>query len=57
MHITNVTATIKVNAMINSQRITKIDLAEKLGITRPTLDKRLMLNNWKKGEMQLIKAL
>ena len=57
MHITKITATIKVNAMLNSYRITKIDLADKLGITRPTLDKRLKLNNWKKGEMQLIKTL
>jgi len=56
-HITAITATIKLNAMINSRRSTKIELAEKLGITRPTLDNRLKDNSWKKGELELIKSL
>lgn len=57
MHITNITATIKLNAMLNSSIITKIELAERLGITRPTLDIRLSKNNWKKSELHLIKAM
>lgn len=56
-HITAITATIKLNAMINSNRATKYDIAEKLGITRPTLDNRLKNNSWKKGELELIKSL
>ena len=57
MHITNITATIKLNAMLNSSIITKIELAERLGITRPTLDIRLSKSNWKKSELHLIKAM
>lgn len=56
-HITSITATIKLNAMLNSNRITKVDLAEKLGIQRPTLDSRLKNNTWKKGELEIIKSL
>jgi len=56
-HITAITATIKINAMINSDRITKVALAEKLGIQRPTLDSRLKKHSWKKGELEIIKTL
>jgi len=37
--------------------ITKVELAEKLGITRVTLDSRLERNNWKKSELHLLKTL
>lgn len=57
MHITYITATIKLNAMLNSGQITKVELSDRLGITRPTLDTRLQKNNWKKGELILIKAM
>jgi hypothetical protein len=57
VHITKVTATIKATALINSKRMTKIELAELIGISRPSLDRRLINNNWKKGEMQIIKNL
>jgi len=56
-HITAITATIRVNAMLNSNRITKFDLADKLGIQRPTLDKRIKDHSWKKGELEIIKSL
>ena len=56
-HITIITATIKVNAMLNSDRITKVELADRLGIQRPTLDSRLKTNSWKKGELEIIKSL
>lgn len=56
-HITDITATIKIMAMLNSGRITKYNLAEKLGIGRPTLDTRLKNNSWKKGELEIIKSL
>jgi len=56
-HITSITATIKLNAMLNSNRITKVDLAERLGIQRPTLDNRLKNHTWKKGELEIIKSL
>jgi DNA invertase Pin-like site-specific DNA recombinase len=32
-------------------------LAEKLGITRPTLDNRLSKENWKKGEVAILLQL
>lgn len=32
----------------------KIWLAEKLGISRPTLDLRLKSGNWKKSEIQVL---
>ena len=37
--------------------MTKTDLAEKLGITRVTLDTRLKKENWKKGEIVLLKQI
>lgn len=57
MHITQVTATIKATALINSNRFTKIDLADKIGITRATLDSRLKSSKWRKGELSIIKDL
>lgn len=56
-HITKITATVKVTALINSSRITKFDLADKLGIGRPTLDVRIKKHSWKKGELEIIKSL
>ena len=56
-HITKITATVRVTAMLNSNRITKFDLAEKLGIGRPTLDVRIKKHSWKKGELEIIKSL
>ena len=32
-------------------------LAEKIGISKPTLYTRLVKSNWKKGEIELIKKL
>lgn len=32
-------------------------LAEKIGISKPTLYTRLVKSNWKKGEIELIKNL
>jgi DNA-binding Xre family transcriptional regulator len=57
IHITPTTATVKVCALINSSRISKKDLADKLGITRPTLDRRINKKDWKKGELEIIKSL
>lgn len=56
-HITQITATVRVTALLNSNRITKYDLAEKLGIGRPTLDVRIKKHSWKKGELEIIKSL
>ena len=57
IHITKVTATIVVNALIHSGRKTKFELAEQLGITRPTLDSRIKNHSWKKGELEIIKSM
>lgn len=56
-HITAITATIRVSALLNSGRYTKTDLADKLDIQRPTLDVRIKNHSWKKGEMEIIKSL
>lgn len=37
--------------------LTDAQLAEKLGISRPTLSTRLKMHNWKKGEIILIENL
>lgn len=42
----------KVNDLLNIN--TKTWLADKLGITRVTLDIRLLKGNWKKSEIQMI---
>lgn len=47
----------KVKQRLDAGMITKIDLAELLGITRVTLDTRLRRENWKKGEIVLIKQM
>lgn len=35
-------------------RKSKTWLCDKLGISRPTLDNRLKLDNWKKSEIQML---
>lgn len=47
--------TYKANILI--ERESKSWLAEKLGITRVTLDKRLEKGNWKKSENQMLLTL
>lgn len=47
----------KLNSALQSNLYTKVTLAEKLGISRPTLDKRLKFGNWKKGELAIIETL
>ena len=42
---------------LSAGHITKIELAEKLGISRVTLDTRLDKSNWKKGELSILKEL
>ena len=42
----------KAKKLINNN--SKVWLADKLGISRVTLDTRLELDNWKKSEIQLI---
>lgn len=49
--------TMVVRSLLDCSIFTKTDLAEKLGISRPTLDTRLKLGNWKKGELAIIDSL
>jgi len=56
-HITQITATTKANILLNSGKFNKIELSEKIGIGRPTLDTRLKNHTWKKGEMEILKSL
>lgn len=42
---------------MDAKGITKYDLAKRLGISRTTLDKRLDLGGWKKGELFLLKSI
>ena len=46
-----------VKALLDCNIFTKTDLAEKLGISRPTLDTRIKQHNWKKGELAIIETL
>lgn len=57
LQIRQITSTTKANILLNSGRYTKIELAEKIGIGRPTLDKRLLDHSWKKGEMEILKSI
>ena len=45
----------RINILLNY--LTKVDLAEEIGITRPTLDSRIERNNWKKGEEIIVKEI
>jgi hypothetical protein len=45
----------KANQLIDSK--SKVWLSKKLGITRSTLDNRLIKDNWKKTEIQMIISL
>lgn len=56
-HISVITATIKLSTLINSGQKTKVQLSEEIGIGRSTLDIRLKRNNWKKGELEIIKSM
>ena len=47
----------KVIKLLASNLINKVELSDKLGITRVTLDKRLKYKNWKKGELAIIRTL
>lgn len=47
----------KIKRAVNSNRITKIELADMLGISRMTLDARLSGAKWKKGELALLKEI
>ncbi len=49
--------TIKAKNMLDTGEFTKDELSKTLDISRPTLDTRLKEENWKKGEIVIIKAL
>ena len=46
-----------VRRWIDMQRYSKVEICEELGMSRPTLDKRLEKHNWKKLEIKLIVKL
>lgn len=48
-------ASIKVRTLLLTE--TKTSVAEMIGITRPTLDARIALNNWRLAECKLIESL
>ena len=48
-------ATLKIKGLKGNQ--TDDQLAERIGISKPTLYTRLVKSNWKKGEIELIKNL
>lgn len=47
----------RIRQKLDAGQITKFDLAEKLGISRVTLDTRLVKDNWKKGELAILKMV
>tara|TARA_R110002051_G_C8591057_1_gene478821 strand:+ start:202 stop:375 length:174 start_codon:yes stop_codon:yes gene_type:complete len=52
----NESITNQLQILIDRGTISKVDLAEEIGISRTTLDVRLKISNWKKSEVTLIKA-
>lgn len=52
-----VITTEKATTLIKLSIFTKMELAEELGITRPTLDARLLKGSWKKLEIKWIDYL
>ena len=47
----------KILAKIQTKEFSKTALADTLGISRPTLDKKIVSNKWKKGELAIIESL
>lgn len=47
----------KIANTIIVSKLNKSLFADELGISRPTLDKRLLTHNWKKSEIEMIKKL
>ena len=47
----------KVLNLLSSNKITKVELSSKLGISRPTLDKRIKDGNWKRLEKVYVNTL
>lgn len=52
IHITS-----KIINLIGIEKYSKSELSIILGISRPTLDKRMLYKNWKKGELSIAKTL
>lgn len=48
---------IKIKGKTFLVQMNKLELAEELGISRPTLNTRLEKNNWKKGEEAILRRL
>ena len=46
---------LKLDKKIYNVDLTKSELADVLGISRPTLDTRLEKSNWRKGEVVLLR--
>ena len=42
---------------IQTGKISKIELSLQLGISRPTLNTRLSIGNWKKGELKILESM
>lgn len=53
--MTKYEATLKIKKLIDLN--TKDQIARDIGISRPTLDARLVYHKWKKSELTLIKLL
>ena len=47
----------KIKLIIQTRRLTKSELATLIDISRPTLDKRIIDDSWKKGEVKIIESL
>ena len=46
---------LKLDKKIHHVNLTKSELSDVLGISRPTLDTRLERSNWKKGEIVILR--
>lgn len=49
--------TIEVKRLVGSNLYTQKEIAKKIGVTEPTISKRLKLSNWRQKEINIIKTL
>jgi predicted XRE-type DNA-binding protein len=47
----------KVKELVDSNLYTQKDIGEKIGVTEPTISRRIKLSNWKQKEINVIKKL
>lgn len=47
----------KIKELVKSNLYTQKEIASKIGVTEPTISKRLKLSNWRQKEIDIIKTI